>query len=56
MLTINIKCLKHPRYNPHKHGEGGIVGSCAGCLEVLSLYQNALNTQYVVGKVKVIVK
>lgn len=31
MLTIKLKCPKHPRYNPVVQRENGIVGGCAYC-------------------------
>jgi hypothetical protein len=32
------KCPKHPRYDPRKHGEGGIKAGCATCYALLAVY------------------
>ena len=34
------KCEKHPRYDPEKHGKGGIKAGCERCWELWELYQH----------------
>lgn len=44
MLKINVraqaKCTKHPRYDPSREHVYGIRGNCAGCLEILAIYDS----------------
>ena len=32
------RCSKHPRYNPEEDGEGGLVGGCGRCLQLLGIF------------------
>ena len=32
------RCTKHPRYNPEEDGEGGLVGGCSRCLQLLEIF------------------
>ena len=38
------KCSKHPRYDPGDAGEGGLVGGCARCIELLEIFQSHKKT------------
>jgi hypothetical protein len=38
---VEIKCDKHPRYNPEKDGRGGIRGACTRCEFLFAIF----NTQ-----------
>ncbi len=42
MLAIRFrwkgKCPKHPHYNPERHGEGAIKGTCATCTLLFRVY------------------
>ena len=52
-LVLNLKlkarvkhtCPKHPRYSPDRTGQGGIVGGCAECGEMYSLYMQKLHLE-----------
>lgn len=43
MLAIRYrwkgKCPKHPNYDPVKHGEGAIKGSCPTCTLLFRVYE-----------------
>lgn len=45
---VEVKCDKHPRYNPEKEGRGGIRGACTRCEHLFQIFntwqtfQNAL--------------
>lgn len=41
-MALVIRCPKHKRYNPYKHGEGAIVGGCKQCLALWRAYLIAL--------------
>ena len=38
-LRITLKCPRHPRYDPSKHGEGAIRGGCRDCSWIWALYR-----------------
>jgi len=52
-LVINLKlkrrikhtCAKHPRYNPERNGQAGIVGGCPVCSQMFSLYRAKLSVE-----------
>ncbi len=39
---VKAKCERHPRYNPERHGRGGIRGGCATCFSLYDLHQARL--------------
>ena len=44
---VEVKCEKHPTYNPEKHGQGAIKGGCSRCNFLYSIFatqQRFLNT------------
>lgn len=46
-LKVKIKwkgsCAKHKKYDPEKHGRGGIRGACQSCEALLVVYEASLN-------------
>ena len=38
------RCSKHARYNPEEVGEGGVVGGCNRCLQLLEIYNSHKKT------------
>jgi hypothetical protein len=45
-LKVKIKwkgtCAKHKKYNPEKHGRGGIRGACQSCEALFVVYDASL--------------
>lgn len=42
-LTLKLKCLHHPRYDPSTGGEAAIRGMCSHCVGLFELYRAYLN-------------
>ncbi|EQD55079.1 hypothetical protein B1A_11935, partial [mine drainage metagenome] len=42
---IKHTCAKHPRYNPERNGQAGIVGGCPVCSQMFSLYRAKLSVE-----------
>lgn len=42
-LTLKLKCLRHPRYDPTQGGEAAIRGMCSHCVGLFELYRAYLN-------------
>jgi hypothetical protein len=41
-LTVRLKCLLHPRYDPSTQGEAAIRGACSRCQGLLELWRTYL--------------
>ena len=37
-VVVRAMCPKHSRYNPAADGDGGIVGGCSTCQQILSVW------------------
>jgi hypothetical protein len=37
-IRADLKCKKHPRFDPYKHGRGGVRGGCAVCESLCDLW------------------
>ena len=44
-LKLKAICAKHPRYNPERNGQAGIVGGCPVCSQIFSLYRAKLSVE-----------
>jgi len=40
-IKENVKCPRHPRYNPELEGESGIKGGCVHCTALFGLFMRA---------------
>lgn len=38
-IAANIKCVRHPRFDPARDGEAGIKGGCGGCTLLLGIHR-----------------
>ena len=36
-IPVNLTCPRHPRYDPQRQGEGGIMGGCRNCYTLLEV-------------------
>ena len=44
-LKLKAICAKHPRYNPERRGQSGIIGACHVCDQMYSLYMAKLSLE-----------
>jgi hypothetical protein len=42
MLKVHLKCPKHPRYDPSRQFEAGIVGGCPVCQHLFDIWRETL--------------